>query len=106
MEATVTIICGTVLALGQAWIQFRLKQQDNTRDAARAEAAANAEKVKAEAASVAKAVEQKVVAAASVTSEQLEEIHLLVNSRLTSATEKIEALEAELNKLKSNRDKG
>lgn len=96
MEATVTIICGTILALGQAWIQYRLKQQDNSRDAAREEMAANAAAVKAEALKAAASVAQRVDKAAAETDVKLDEIHVIVNSRMSETLNRVQALEAKL----------
>lgn len=96
MEASVTIICGTILALMQAYLAFRLKEQDNSRDAARAEAAAVAVVVKQEALSAALAVETKVDIAAEKTAASLDEIHILVNNRMSEALERVASLEAKL----------
>lgn len=118
MEAVVTIICGTVLALGQAWIQYRLRQQDNARNAAREEAKENAERVRLEtkkiaaeaaarveiaavkvakkAENVAAEVVEKVDIAAAQADLQLGAIHVLVNTRLDEALERVRDLELKL----------
>lgn len=96
MEATVTVICGTILALGQAWIQYRLKQQDNARNAAREEMAQRAAVIKAEAMAVANKVAEKVEATAAETDAKLDEIHVVVNGRLSATLARVRALESAL----------
>jgi hypothetical protein len=81
LEAVVTIICGTVLALGQAWINMRLRQQDNARDAARVEAR--------ERETEAKARDDRAA-------RERQEIHVLVNSNLTAMQERVQDLEHKL----------
>lgn len=101
MEATVTIICGMILAFQAAWITYRLKMQDNARDAARAEMRANAETVKEEALAAAANVENKVIAAAALTSDQLGEIQIKVDGRLSEALSHIRSLEEQVVALKA-----
>ena len=96
MEATVTIICGTILALMQAYTTYRLKQQDEARDAARREMAATAAVLKTETLAVAAKVEDKVEQATAINGEKLNEIHVLVNTRMSEALERVQALEAKL----------
>jgi hypothetical protein len=111
MEATVTIICGMILALGQGWLNLRLKQQDDARDAARAEQKIAAEALKLEAEKMAAQVAErtemvaidvarKVEEATAATDLQLGAIHVLVNTRMTEALTRIQMLEAELAELK------
>lgn len=98
-EAAITIICGTVVAVQSAWITYRLKQQDNIRDAARAETKAIAVRVADEAVEAAQQVEQKVVAAAALTSDQLSEIQVKVDGRLSEALSHIRELENQVKAL-------
>lgn len=80
----------------QAYTTYRLKQQDDARDAARRDMAITAANLKVEAQQVAARVENKVDEAAVVNGEKLEEIHVLVNTRMTEALERVAALEAKL----------
>lgn len=107
MEATVTIICGMILALGQGWLNLRLRQQDDARDSAREEAKLNSERLRLEAAELARAVAKKaetvaedvaakVEEAAAQTDIQLGQIHVMVNTRLDEALGRVQALELKL----------
>lgn len=63
-----------ILGLGQAYLAYRLRQQDDARDAARAEAASRD----------------------AAASEQRDAIHVLVNSRMSATLERVEQLEEKL----------
>lgn len=85
MDTSITAVGVILVGLLQIYTNYRLKLQDNAREAASAEQK-----------EIARAVEKKVEVAQKETTENLQEIHILVNTRLTDAMDRIGELESKL----------